>query len=144
MDRTWSSLEDCIFIIDTTKPAFDVNYSGETTSYIDEDNNKFDYYYGLIGGDGRPSDIVSTATITEANFYKEDMSIQVSKDGGAYESVSFEANDNPYGITAVSAVAENQPDNKNNSGNIVITIPNFAFILIFKYFIIWVIIGKSK
>ena len=68
--------DDYVFIIDTIAPELSVKYQGEEPYTAQEDIYNGAHFFN--------SDVVVELTITEANFYSEDIDIRVSKDGEDY------------------------------------------------------------
>lgn len=121
-----------LFIIDTIAPTFDISYSGETNSVVILEESRADYYYGLENGteEDQPHNVAAKVTFTEANIFKDDITIEVSKNGGSFEELYYNPDTektNPYGISVdMSKVNENQPDNTQNESEIEIMIPGLA------------------
>ena len=98
------------FIIDNTSPIFDIKYDGETNVIGDK------YYYGLRDGltktgEDFAADIKVEITITEANILKEDVQIQIEKDGVKTD------------LPEVAYTGEQKPNKKDNKGVFSFTIP---------------------
>lgn len=72
--------DDYIFIVDTIAPELTVKYQGEAPYLAQEDIYNGAHFFN--------SDVVVELTITEANFYAEDVVVMVSKDGGAATAVT--------------------------------------------------------
>ncbi len=75
---------DYIVIVDTISPAITVEYSAP-----DRVVDATSYYNG---------DIEVTFTVTEANFFAEDVNVMISKDGGSAESISPEWTDTDVNV----------------------------------------------
>lgn len=72
--------DDYVFIIDTIAPELSVKYQGEDPYTAQEDVYNGAHFFN--------SDVVVELTITETNFYAEDVSVKVSKDGGVATAVT--------------------------------------------------------
>lgn len=72
--------DDYVFIIDTIAPELSVKYQGEEPYTAQEDIYNGAHFFN--------SDVVVELTITETNFYAEDVSVKVSKDGSAATAVT--------------------------------------------------------
>lgn len=77
--------DDYVFIVDTIAPELSVKYQGEEPYTAQED-----IYNGAHFFNG---DVVVELTVTETNFYAEDVVIKVSKDGGEAAAVKPSWND---------------------------------------------------
>ena len=70
------------FVIDKTPPVFKIDYS-RASNYVqgklDAESGKYEgkYYYGLVDGVGRPTDVDVTITIIEQNLFYRDVSVKV-------------------------------------------------------------------
>lgn len=67
--------DDFVFIVDTIAPELSVKYQGEEPYTAQEDTYNGAHFFN--------SDVVVELTITETNFYAEDVIVKVSKDGAA-------------------------------------------------------------
>lgn len=67
--------DDYVFIVDTIAPELSVKYQGEEPYTAQEDTYNGAHFFN--------SDVVVELTITETNFYAEDVIVKVSKDGAA-------------------------------------------------------------
>lgn len=67
--------DDYVFIVDTIAPELSVKYQGEEPYTAQEDTYNGAHFFN--------SDVVVELTITETNFYAEDVIVRVSKDGAA-------------------------------------------------------------
>lgn len=67
--------DDYVFIVDTIAPELSVKYQGEEPYTAQEDIYNGAHFFS--------SDVVVELTITETNFYAEDVVVKVSKDGAA-------------------------------------------------------------
>lgn len=67
--------DDYVFIVDTIAPELSVKYQGEEPYTAQEDIYNGAHFFN--------SDVVVELTITETNFYAEDVIVKVSKDGAA-------------------------------------------------------------
>lgn len=67
--------DDYVFIVDTIAPELSVKYQGEEPYTAQEDIYNGAHFFN--------SDVVVELTITETNFYAEDVIVNVSKDGAA-------------------------------------------------------------
>lgn len=67
--------DDYVFIVDTIAPELSVKYQGEEPYTAQEDIYNGAHFFN--------SDVVVELTITETNFYAEDVTVKVSKDGAA-------------------------------------------------------------
>ena len=65
--------DDYVFIVDTIAPELSVKYQGEEPYTAQEDTYNGAHFFN--------SDVVVELTITETNFYAEDVIVKVSKDG---------------------------------------------------------------
>ena len=72
--------DDYVFIIDTIAPELSVKYQGEEPYTAQEDIYNGAHFFN--------SDVVVELTITETNFYAEDVSVKVSKDGSVATAVT--------------------------------------------------------
>lgn len=63
-----------VLVVDTIAPTMNVEYSAADNSY-----NGKDYY---------KQDLTATFTITEANFYKEDVKVKVKKNDGSFTEIT--------------------------------------------------------
>lgn len=63
-----------MLVVDTIAPTMNVEYSAADNSY-----NGKDYY---------KQDLTATFTITEANFYKEDVKVKVKKNDGSFTEIT--------------------------------------------------------
>lgn len=72
--------DDYVFIIDTIAPELSVKYQGEEPYTAQEDTYNGAHFFN--------SDVVVELTITETNFYAEDVSVKVSKDDGVATAVT--------------------------------------------------------
>ena len=63
-----------VIVVDTIAPTMNVEYSAADNSY-----NGKDYYR---------QDLTATFTITEANFYKEDVKVKVKKNDGSFTEIT--------------------------------------------------------
>lgn len=77
--------DDYVFIVDTIAPELSVKYQGEEPYTAQEDIYNGAHFFN--------SDVVVELTITETNFYAEDVVVKVSKDGGAATAVTPTWND---------------------------------------------------
>lgn len=77
--------DDYIFIVDTIAPKLSVKYQGEEPYTAREDFYNGAHFFN--------SDVVVELTITETNFYAEDVIVKVSKDGDAATAVTPSWND---------------------------------------------------
>lgn len=66
---------DYVFIVDTIAPKLSVKYQGQEPYTAQEDSYNGAHFFN--------SDVVVELTITETNFYAEDVKVKVSKDGAA-------------------------------------------------------------
>lgn len=113
--ENWGKSEKKEFILDCTAPIFDITYSGHTNNVNSE------YYYGLQDGltEDQATDIKASVSITEANLFKDDVTIKVWKDGVLYEGeYKTEFDPNAEGV-------EKWPNanDKTNKGTFILTIP---------------------
>ena len=122
-NSNWGKAVEKSFVFDTITPTVAISYEGETKYYQTDEGEE--YFYGLIGGDGDPSELKATINVTEANFFKDDFNVYVKKDSGVYEKLGFDTQ-NPYGITLESGITENQPNNTGNRCDVTVTIPGKA------------------
>lgn len=67
--------DDYVFIVDTIAPELSVKYQGEEPYTAQEDTYNGAHFFN--------SDVVVELTITETNFYAEDVIVKVSKDSAA-------------------------------------------------------------
>ena len=72
--------DDYVFIVDTIAPELSVKYQGEEPYTAQEDIYNGAHFFN--------SDVVVELTITETNFYSEDVDVKVSKDGGVATDVT--------------------------------------------------------
>lgn len=72
--------DDYVFIVDTIAPELSVKYQGEEPYTAQEDIYNGAHFFN--------SDVVVELTITETNFYAEDVIVKVSKDGAAATAVT--------------------------------------------------------
>lgn len=79
-----------VFVVDTISPTMTVKYAN-AEPYASAQNSIGDVHY--FNGD-----VEVELTITEANFYDEDVKISVSKDGGEFNSVTAAWNDNSVDV----------------------------------------------
>lgn len=79
-----------VFVVDTISPIMTVKYAG-AEPYTAAQNSINDVHY--FNGD-----VEVELTITEANFYDEDVKVSVSKDGGEFNSVTAAWNDNSVDV----------------------------------------------
>lgn len=77
--------DDYVFIVDTIAPELSVKYQGEEPYTAREDIYNGAHFFN--------SDVVVELTITETNFYAEDVIVKVSKDGAAATAVTPTWND---------------------------------------------------
>lgn len=77
--------DDYVFIVDTIAPELSVKYQGEEPYTAQEDIYNGAHFFN--------SDVVVELTITETNFYAEDVIVKVSKDGAAATAVTPSWND---------------------------------------------------
>jgi len=75
-----------VFVVDTISPTMTVKYAG-AKPYASAQNSIDDVHY--FNGD-----VEVELTVTEANFYAEDVKISVSKDGGEFSNVTANWVDN--------------------------------------------------
>ncbi len=79
-----------VFVVDTISPIMTVKYAGaEPDTAAQNSINDVHYFNG---------DVEVELTITEANFYDEDVKVSVSKDGGDFNSVTAAWNDNSVDV----------------------------------------------
>lgn len=79
-----------VFVVDTISPTMTVKYAN-AEPYASAQNSIGDVHY--FNGD-----VEVELTITEANFYDEDVKVSVSKDGGEFNSVTAAWNDNSVDV----------------------------------------------
>lgn len=79
-----------VFVVDTISPTMTVKYAG-AEPYAAAQNSIDDVHY--FNGD-----IEVELTVTEANFYDEDVKVSVSKDGGEFSSVTAAWNNNSVDV----------------------------------------------
>ena len=79
-----------VFVVDTISPTMTVKYAG-AEPYAAAQNSIDDVHY--FNGD-----IEVELTVTEANFYDEDVKVSVSKDGGEFSSVTATWNNNSVDV----------------------------------------------
>lgn len=77
--------DDYVFIVDTIAPELSVRYQGEEPYIAEEDIFNGAHFFN--------SDVIVELTVTETNFYAEDVVVKVSKDGGAAAEVKPSWND---------------------------------------------------
>ena len=77
--------DDYVFIVDTIAPELSVKYQGAEPYTAQEDIYNGAHFFN--------SDVVVELTITETNFYAEDVIVKVSKDGAAATAVTPSWND---------------------------------------------------
>lgn len=79
-----------VFVVDTISPIMTVKYAG-AEPYTAAQNSINDVHY--FNGD-----VEVELTVTEANFYDEDVKVSVSKDGSEFNSVTAAWNDNSVDV----------------------------------------------
>lgn len=79
-----------VFVVDTISPTMTVKYAG-AEPYAAAQNSIGDVHY--FNGD-----VEIELTVTEANFYGEDVKVSVSKDSGEFNSVTTAWNDNSVNV----------------------------------------------
>lgn len=79
-----------VFVVDTISPTMTVKYAG-AEPYTAAQNSINDVHY--FNGD-----VEVELTVTEANFYDEDVKVSVSKDGGEFNSVTAAWNNNSVDV----------------------------------------------
>ena len=79
-----------VFVVDTISPTMTVKYAG-AEPYAAAQNSIDDVH--CFNGD-----VEVELTVTEANFYDEDVKVSVSKDGGEFNSVTAAWNDNSVDV----------------------------------------------
>ena len=79
-----------VFVVDTISPIMTVKYAG-AEPYTAAQNSINDVHY--FNGD-----VEVELTVTEANFYDEDVKVSVSKDGSEFNSVTASWNDNSVDV----------------------------------------------
>lgn len=72
--------DDYVFIVDTIAPELSIKYQGEAPYEAQEGSYNGAHFFN--------SDVAVELTITETNFYAEDVVVKVSKDGGVATSVT--------------------------------------------------------
>lgn len=72
--------DDYVFIVDTIAPELSIKYQGEDPYLAQEDIYNGAHFFN--------NDVDVELTITETNFYAEDVVVKVSKDGGAATAVT--------------------------------------------------------
>lgn len=94
------------FILDKTPPVLNsVNYSGHTNT--ETADNKTTYYYGLENGIGDNSNIVATFNLTEANFFPEDVTVQLFKgEEEIHEKWSYGWSGTTLTVTALGTIGD--------------------------------------
>ena len=75
-----------MFIVDTISPELSVKYQGEEPYEAQNGNYNGAHYFN--------SDVAVELTITETNFYSDDVVVKVSKDNGSATLVTPSWNDN--------------------------------------------------
>ena len=78
--------DDYVFIVDTVFPELSVKYQGKAPYEAQEDAYNGAHFFN--------SDVEVELTVTETNFYAEDVVVRVSKDGGAATIVNPSWTDN--------------------------------------------------
>lgn len=89
-----------VLVVDTIAPTMNVEYSAADNSY-----NGKDYY---------KQDLTATFTITEANFYKEDVKVKVKKNDGSFTEITpvwtDTSTDVHIGKVTISAATDHSKD----------------------------------
>lgn len=89
-----------VIVVDTIAPTMNVEYSAADNSY-----NGKDYY---------KQDLTATFTITEANFYKEDVKVKVKKNDGSFTEITpvwtDTSTDVHIGKVTISAATDHSKD----------------------------------
>lgn len=78
--------DDYVFIVDTVSPELSVKYQGKAPYEAQEDAYNGAHFFN--------SDVEVELTVTETNFYAEDVVVKVSKDGGPATAVNPSWSDN--------------------------------------------------
>ena len=73
-----------IFVVDTIKPEMTIKYAGSEPYTSAQNSYNGKYYFN--------GDVDIQLTVTEANFYKEDVKVYVSINGGSFNPISPEWN----------------------------------------------------
>ena len=91
---------DNVLVVDTIAPTMNAEYSAADNSY-----NGKDYY---------KQDLTATFTITEANFYKEDVKVKVKKNDGSFTEITpvwtDTSSDVHIGKVTISAATDHSND----------------------------------